>query len=1015
MDSVGGLLVLLHEDSNKLKGKALNSLHNVVDSHWSEILEQIDPIEELALNDSFEFKELAAAVASKCFYHLEEYNESLQLALRAGKFFDVNSENEYEVCIIGKCIEAYIALQNYDPKESGNADDMEDEEDDEEMVKMQMLAEMKPQLENILNGLFEKCYSKGNFHEALGIAVEAQKLDKVKDTIERSGNHMQAEMLSHALSVSQTIIKNKAFRMKMIHTLVELYEAQKDQTGSTNYLELAVCLHLLGHVDLYSVLLIDLLKSDDFLVAYQIAFDLMEIQDQKFVRDLLDKLPGPAAVENTDTVDGDGDGANANPAPASEFDDRLSVLLAVLKEGKAQAVYLDFLYQNNKTDLLILRTVKNTLSAGRRNSVLHNATVIMHAYLQAGTTVDNFITEAKNSKWLELASNWARFSATAAYGVIHKGNVTSSKNILKQFLPSNESPGTSSGGAYAEGGSLYAMGLIHALDGSHSKTGSEALKYLNNAQIDAQKLHQAMGPGDMGGIATKGWEPLEHGACLGMGLVGMASGDIMMKDQNNNDIPITELLMDVVLRDDAVAGEAAAYAIGMTCLGGGLQHEDVVGRMLDVAIGQTKHEKLIRALAMGVAMIMYGQEEVAQDLIEKLCGEKDSLLRYGGMFMVGLAYAGTANNEAIRRLLRVAVSDVNNDVRRAAVTNLGFVLLNSPERLPELVELLSESYNPHVRYGSAMALGIGCSGMSMATDALELLDALREDKVDFVRQGAMLSTAMLLMQKNPSQEPKAKAFRTKLRETIEDTKHSSTMTRMGAVLASGLIDACGRNANIQLVSRQGVVRPPAVAGMALWLQYWYWYPMMHMLSLSLTPTALVGLNRDLDMPVAFEVDCDLPLAAFDYPEPTTEKKVAKKVRVTTAVLSMTAKQNAKDKAKGKDDGTTMDVDESDKNENEPGKPTDEELQEKRNDMLKNPLRVTRSQQSKIVFLDEGRYRPVANDAQHKSGIIILRDTTPGEEEEVRRISVPTKEETTTNSTPEVQMPQGFTFNPSMLT
>eukprot|EP00511_Aplanochytrium_stocchinoi_P004722 CAMPEP_0204828626 /NCGR_PEP_ID=MMETSP1346-20131115/6498_1 /ASSEMBLY_ACC=CAM_ASM_000771 /TAXON_ID=215587 /ORGANISM="Aplanochytrium stocchinoi, Strain GSBS06" /LENGTH=36 /DNA_ID= /DNA_START= /DNA_END= /DNA_ORIENTATION= len=36
MDSVGGLLVLLHEDSNKLKGKALNSLHNVVDSHWSE-------------------------------------------------------------------------------------------------------------------------------------------------------------------------------------------------------------------------------------------------------------------------------------------------------------------------------------------------------------------------------------------------------------------------------------------------------------------------------------------------------------------------------------------------------------------------------------------------------------------------------------------------------------------------------------------------------------------------------------------------------------------------------------------------------------------------------------------------------------------------------------------------------------------------------------------------------------------------------------------------------------------
>ena len=76
------------------------------------------------------------------------------------------------------------------------------------------------------------------------------------------------------------------------------------------------------------------------------------------------------------------------------------------------------------------------------------------------------------------------------------------------------------------------------------------------------------------------------------------------------------------------------------------------------------------------------------------------------MYTLATAYAGTGSNKAIRRLLHVAVSDVSNDVRRAAVTCLGFVLSSSPEQCPRVVSLLAESYNPHVRYGSAMAVGV---------------------------------------------------------------------------------------------------------------------------------------------------------------------------------------------------------------------------------------------------------------------------------------------------------------------
>lgn len=71
---------------------------------------------------------------------------------------------------------------------------------------------------------------------------------------------------------------------------------------------------------------------------------------------------------------------------------------------------------------------------------------------------------------------------------------------------------------------------------------------------------------------------------------------------------------------------------------------------------------------------MYGRLEEADTLVEQLCRDKDPILRRSGMYTIAMAYCGTGNNQAIRKLLHVAVSDVNTDVRRAAVTALGFLL-----------------------------------------------------------------------------------------------------------------------------------------------------------------------------------------------------------------------------------------------------------------------------------------------------------------------------------------------------
>ena len=66
------------------------------------------------------------------------------------------------------------------------------------------------------------------------------------------------------------------------------------------------------------------------------------------------------------------------------------------------------------------------------------------------------------------------------------------------------------------------------------------------------------------------------------------------------------------------------------------------------------------------------------------------------MYTLALAYAGTANNDAVRQLLHIAVSDTSDDVRRAAVTSLAFLLFKNPSQVPRVVQLLSEIGRAHV-------------------------------------------------------------------------------------------------------------------------------------------------------------------------------------------------------------------------------------------------------------------------------------------------------------------------------
>jgi 26S proteasome regulatory subunit N2 len=232
---------------------------------------------------------------------------------------------------------------------------------------------------------------------------------------------------------------------------------------------------------------------------------------------------------------------------------------------------------------------------------------------------------------------------------------------------------------------------------------------------------------------------------------------------------------------------------------------------------------------------MYGKRHGASDVIKKFTTSNDAILRYGGMFVYALAYVGTGDNKVIKQLLHFAVSDVNDDVRRAAVIALGFVLFRNYTQVPRVVQLLSESYNPHVRHGATLALGISCAGTGLNA-AIELLEPMTKDPVDFVRQGAYMALAMVLIQQTEAQSPKVREIRELFNKVVTD-KREDPLARFGASLAQGIIDAGGRNMTISLATPAGTPDMKAIVGMVLFCQFWYWYPLAHFLGLTSSPTS----------------------------------------------------------------------------------------------------------------------------------------------------------------------------------
>lgn len=481
---------------------------------------------------------MAALVASKVYYHLGDFGDSLTYALGAGDLFDVNARNEYVDTIIAKCIDFYTQ-QRVELAEGGVTEKPID-----------------PRLEEIVNRMIERCLDDGQYRQALGIALETRRMDIVKKSIMKSDD--VGAMLAYAFQVTMSLIQNRGFRNTVLECLVELYR----NLGIPDYVNMVQCLIFLEQPLVVAELLDRLTKGGDtqVLMGYQIAFDLYESATQEFLGQVLQALketaPVPSALVSNLKPQGVKDGAKEDKPeadvemieakPERSIDSlndsekihqkNIEKLASILSGEISIDLQLQFLIRSNHADLQILRATKESV----RVSICHTATVIANAFMHSGTTSDQFLRD--NLDWLARATNWAKLTATASLGVIHRGHEQESLALMQSYLPKESGPS-----GYSEGGGLYALGLIHA---NH---GANIIDYLLQQLKDAQN------------------ENVRHGGCLGLGLAAMGT--------HRSDV--YEQLKFNLYQDDAITGEAAGIAMGMVMLGS--KNEAAIHDMVSVS------------------------------------------------------------------------------------------------------------------------------------------------------------------------------------------------------------------------------------------------------------------------------------------------------------------------------------------------------------------------------------------------------------------------------------------------
>lgn len=191
--------------------------------------------------------------------------------------------------------------------------------------------------------------------KALGISLSSHRLDVIERVFNRTKDASLLEWVLQVV-VREGVVAGSgtAYKSQLLRLLIKLFTS----LPSPDYFSITQCFVYLNDPALASELLSSLLslgvipvvepKEEMVLIAYQIAFDLAETAGQGFLQVVRNELSGPNPTTTTEGEAMVEDGVGM-------YRQRV---VAILTGEESIKLYLEFLYKNNHTDLLILKGTK---------------------------------------------------------------------------------------------------------------------------------------------------------------------------------------------------------------------------------------------------------------------------------------------------------------------------------------------------------------------------------------------------------------------------------------------------------------------------------------------------------------------------------------------------------------------------------------------------------------------------------------------------------------------------------
>lgn len=485
-------LALLPEENDLLRKHALERLLECVDWEWHVIAPALAELEALAeqgedvpqqqvpgvqhtVSLESELSALAAALASKVFFYLEEPATALRLALLSMKhnparfmlleeFFDfsnttnnkhsnksnytnlnlTNTTFPYAVALLRAALDAYIASRREDSTVAAAA------------AAVTAPLYNPQQLQPLIYRSLESACAAGHYSLASGMCLEARDMQALQSVLQHaavSKNDTQNHPVSVASSLLQYVMESvtascpdKAFARDVMALVAVQWQTLFQPTPNTAHepstatakqqkhlaisYDLVQTLQRLGDAArvaqvLHTLLVVEPSTPDEDqeaagLTALQLVFDLVDTGDQAFCQRVADALTAllpqqssstqeaSTSGENNPTNDNSNNNAVAAATSASNDSYFTDATMRVLTGGLASDLALSYLHKHSAADALVMDTLKRSLEertgGSSRSSVLHNAAVVTHSYLYAGTTNDAFLR--LHLDWMKKASNW---------------------------------------------------------------------------------------------------------------------------------------------------------------------------------------------------------------------------------------------------------------------------------------------------------------------------------------------------------------------------------------------------------------------------------------------------------------------------------------------------------------------------------------------------------------------------------------------------------------------------------